>query len=144
MTTSADTHMARPLPEPTDISLPHWEGCRRGQLLFQRCQACSKAVFPPAVICPYCSAAALLWEPSSGVGTVYSYTVVWRPQLPIFDVPYVVAVVQLQEGWHMFSNIVSVNGSTAAAPDSVQVGMPVKVTFIEVEGVMLPYFEAQT
>jgi uncharacterized OB-fold protein len=137
----------RPLPEPTDVSRPHWDGCRRGELLFQRCEGCRRAIFPPALLCPYCNSGALRWEASSGLGTVYSHSVVHRPQQRVFEAPYVVAVVELEEGWHMFTNVVFrdvVNrGSTAVAPQDVVVGMPVKVRYIEVENAVLPCFEAR-
>lgn len=125
----------RPIPTPTEISRPHWDGCRRGELLFQRCGSCASAVFPPALICPTCHAAELAWERSSGRGTVYSHTVVWRPQTPAFQAPYVVGVVELAEGWHMFTNIVG------CPTDTVTVGMAVDVEFVAVDGdAVLPCF----
>jgi uncharacterized OB-fold protein len=123
-----------PVPVPTDLSRPHWDGCSRGELLFQRCGSCAKAVFPPALSCPLCTSLELSWEQSSGRGVVYSHTVVWRPQVPAFEVPYVVAVVAVEEGWHLFTNVVGTD------PATVHAGQPVHVQFVPVGGVTLPYF----
>ena len=124
-----------PLPRPTRLSRPHWEGCREGVLRVQRCRACGQFVFIPQPICTRCQADALDWVASSGRGVVYSYTVVHRPPRPAFAAPYVVAIVELEEGWHMLSNLVDV------APDAVHVGMPVAVRFRAMsDAITLPYF----
>jgi hypothetical protein len=124
-----------PLPRPTSLSRPHWDGCREGVLRVQRCRACGHFVFIPQPICTRCQASALDWVESTGRGTVYSYTVVHRAPRPAFAVPYVVAIVELDEGWHMLSNLVDV------APEQVGVGMPVEVSFRVVsEAITLPCF----
>ena len=75
---------------------------------------------------------------TSGLGTVYSYTVVHRPQRPEFAVPYVVAIVELDEGFHMLTNLVE------CRPEDVEVGMPVVVHFQRMsEAITLPYFKAR-
>ena len=72
---------------------------------------------------------------SSGRGAVYSYTVVHRPPRPAFTAPYVVAIVELEEGWHLLTNLVDV------APEAVTVGMPVEVAFRALsDAITLPYF----
>jgi uncharacterized OB-fold protein len=77
----------------------------------------------------------LEWVTSSGRATVYSYTVVHRPQRPVFAVPYVVVIAELEEGWHMLSNLVDCD------PDDVAVGMPIEVTFRKMsDEITLPYF----
>jgi uncharacterized OB-fold protein len=125
-----------PLPRPTSVSRPHWEGCREGVLRVQRCRACGHYVFIPQPICTRCQADALEWTASSGRGTVYSHTVVHRPPRPAFAAPYVVAIVELEEGWHMLSNVVD------CRPEDVHVGMPVEVTFrVMSEAITLPYFK---
>ena len=86
-----------PVPQPTALSRPHWEGCRRGELLVQRCAECGGYVFTPEPACTHCLADSLEWVPSSGKGTLYSYTVIHRPQRPEFEVPYVGAIVELEE-----------------------------------------------
>lgn len=125
-----------PLPRPTSLSGPHWQGCREGKLLVQRCNNCGSCIFIPQPRCTQCQSGALAWVQSTGRGTVYSFTVVHRPPKPQFEVPYVVAIIELEEGWHMLSNIVD------CPVDEVRVDMPVQVTFREMnEEITLPYFE---
>lgn len=129
--------MSRPLPIPTRVSRPHWEGCVSGNLLVQHCGNCCSYVFPPAEWCPQCFSETLTWEESSGRGTIHSYTTVWRPQSPGFDVPYIVIVVQLEEGWYMTSNLIGTE------PEDVSADMPVEVVFVpESAEITLPMFQA--
>ncbi len=124
-----------PLPQPTVLSQPHWDGCRRGELLVQRCLDCAGYVFIPQHACTHCLSDRLEWVQSSGRGTVYSYTTVYRPQQPAFATPYVSAIVELDEGWHMLTNLI---GLEIAA---VRVGMPVEVEFHAASSeITLPYF----
>ena len=131
--TRADARI--PLPQPTQLSKPHWDGCREGVLRVQRCSDCGVFVFIPQPVCTGCLGGNLTWVESSGRGTLYSYTVVHRPQQPAFDVPYTVAVVELEEGWFMLSNLVDV------LPEAIEIGMPLEVTFREMSSeIALPYF----
>ena len=124
-----------PLPAPTAVSTPHWEGCRRGELMVQRCRACDGYVFIPQPVCTHCLSDDLEWVRSSGRGVVYSYTTVHRPQQPAFTTPYVCAIVEVEEGWHMLTNLVDVE------PGDVRVGLPVEVVFHAFDGrITLPYF----
>jgi uncharacterized OB-fold protein len=124
-----------PLPRPTLVSAPFWDGCGRGELLFQRCECCDKAVFPPALQCRYCGAAELGWERSEGKGSVYSWSVVSRPQTPAFTIPYVAAIVDLDEGYQILSNIIGCD------PADICLGIRLRVEFHEIgENVHLPYF----
>ncbi|MFC9516533.1 Zn-ribbon domain-containing OB-fold protein [Nocardiaceae bacterium NPDC056970] len=124
-----------PLPEPTVLSQPFWDGCVVGELRYQRCTACGRAEFDPNKLCRGCGADTLDWQVSAGRGTVYSYTEVTRPQTPAFTSPYVVVIVELDEGYHMVSNIIG------CVPADVRIGLPVAVEFHEIEhGVVLPYF----
>ena len=86
-----------PPPTPSAHSKPYWDGTRIGELRYQRCEACATPLFDPAVICRKCGSRALRWERSAGLGTVYSWTVVWRPQQPAFVVPYAPAIVADKE-----------------------------------------------
>jgi len=125
-----------PLPRPTALSRPHWDGCRQRILRVQRCADCGEHVFVPQPICTACQADRLEWIESSGRGTVYSHTVVHRPPRPEFDAPYVVAIIELEEGWHMLSNVVG------CEPTEVQVGMAVRVSFRRMsDEITLPVFE---
>ena len=124
-----------PLPRPTALSRPYWEGCRRGELLVQRCQECGHYVFIPQPACTRCLSDRLEWVRSSGRGTVYSYTVVHRPQQPSFAVPYVVGIIEMEEGWYTLTNVVD------CPPESVKVGMPVVVKFQPMsDDITLPMF----
>jgi uncharacterized protein len=124
-----------PLPRPTPVSAPFWDGCGRGELLFQRCKCCDKAMFPPALQCRYCGGSELGWETSGGKGSVYSWSVVWRPQIPAFTIPYVAVIVDLDEGYQILSNIIGCD------PADICLGMRLRVEFHEIGGnVHLPYF----
>ena len=124
-----------PLPTPTAISAPHWEGCRQGELRVQHCRACGKYVFIPQPTCTDCLSSDLDWVTSSGRGQLYSYTVVHRPQQPSFETPYVVAIVELDEGFHMLTNLID------CPEHAIAVGMPLEAVFKPLsEEITLPYF----
>ena len=125
-----------PVPAVTELSRSHWEGCQRGELLVQRCEDCGHYVFTPEVACTACLSDSLAWVPSSGLGVLYSFTVIYRPQRPEFEVPYVGAIVELEEGWHMLSNLVQ------CELNAIEVGMPVEVCFVpRGENILLPMFK---
>lgn len=124
-----------PAPVPGGVSEPYWDGCARGELLFQRCLDCGGATHTPAVMCAHCTSRRLEWERSAGTGTIYSWSVVWRPVSPRFEVPYAPIIVDMAEGWRMLSNLVG------CEHDAVAVGLPVEVEFHALEGgIHLPYF----
>ena len=124
-----------PLPAPTALSAPHWDGCRRGELMVQRCRACGGYVFIPQPACTHCLGGDLEWVRSSGRGVVYSHTAVHRPQQPAFATPYVCAIVEVEEGWHMLTNLVGIE------PCAVRVGLPAEVAFHAIgDRIALPYF----
>ena len=124
-----------PTPVPTEVSAPHWDGARKHALMVQRCADCDRYVFPPERGCYFCLGDDLRWVRSSGLGTVHTFSVVWRPQQPTFSVPYIAAVVHLDEGWYMWTNLVGVD------PEHVSIDMEVQAAFTPVEGgVVLPTF----
>ena len=124
-----------PLPQPTPISAPHWDGCRQGELRVQHCRACEEYVFIPQSTCTRCLSSDLEWVTSTGRGQLYSYTVVHRPQRPSFKTPYVVAIVELEEGFHMLSNLID------CPEDAIRVGMALEAVFEPLsEEITLPYF----
>jgi uncharacterized OB-fold protein len=124
-----------PRPYPSAVSEAYWEGAKRAELLFQRCGACGHAEFDPAILCRKCGSRDLAWERSAGLGTVYSWTVVWRPQQPSFVVPYAPAIVEMDEGYQILANVVGCDVADLA------VGQRVAVEFHPVsEGYALPYF----
>src|SRR5690349_18085744 len=75
------------------LSAPFWEGAVAGELRYVRCAACGRADFPASEHCRYCLEAALEWKVSAGRGSLYSYTVVWRPVTPDFTTPYAPGIV---------------------------------------------------
>ena len=124
-----------PVGPPSPLGLPFWEGAAAGELRYPRCSACGQADFPAAPNCRFCLSDALVWEVSAGHGTVYSYTVVWRPVTPAFVTPYAPVIVELDEGYSIMSNLIGLDS------DDVTVGMRVRVQFAAVgDGLTLPYF----
>ena len=115
----------KPLPAPSAVSAPFWDGLKSGELRLQRCAECQHYVFYPRSVCPHCLSERLDWITASGRGKVYSCTIVRRAMNPAFaeDVPYVFAIVELAEGPRITTNIVN------CAPDDVRVDMPVKATY---------------
>ena len=87
-----------PLPTITQVAAPFWEACRRGVLQVLHCNACGFRTHPPDVVCNSCLSAHVAWMPCAGLGTVVSCSIVWRPSQPSFPVPYVAAIVRLDEG----------------------------------------------
>ena len=121
---------AKPLPRPLspELSRPFWEAARRHELVMPRCKTCDHLFFYPRSECPHCFATNLEWVKVSGRGRLHSYTIVQQPANPAFrdDVPYVYAVVQLEEGPRIVSNIVQCN------PDTLRVDMPLETVFDDV------------
>ncbi|HEX4432049.1 MAG TPA: OB-fold domain-containing protein [Frankiaceae bacterium] len=116
-------------------SEPFWEGAAAGELRFVRCASCGEPDFPAAPHCRNCLKDTLEWQVSAGHGTLYSYTIVWRPVTPDFTTPYAPAVVDLDEGYSMMTNLVGLD------TEQLQVGMRVAVQFETLAGgLSLPYF----
>ncbi len=127
----------RPLPEPSTTTAPFWEACKAQRLLLQQCRACGHIQFYPRSICTACSSDQLEWSAARGTGKVYSYSTVYRALVPGFedDVPYVVAMIELDEGVRLLSQIIY------CEPEAVFIGLRVSVIFEEArEGVVLPKF----
>ena len=119
----------------SQFSIPFWQGCRDGELRYQRCESCGESNFPPTEHCRQCLSAELRWTPSEGRGEVYSWTVVHRPVSPEFEPPYAPAIITLDEGYQMLTNIVGL------APEDLAVGLRVQVQFHAVgPDLTLPYF----
>jgi len=128
----------KPLPVVTELSQPFWEASRRHELCLQRCGSCGAFRYPPAVLCPECLSEEVAWKRVSGRGKVFSFVVFHRLYHPAFeaDLPYTVALVELEEGPRLISNIVS------CPPARVACDMPVEVVFEDVTGeVTLPKFK---
>ena len=122
------TEYAKPLPALTDLNRPFWQSGQHGRLALQRCTACGHVRYPISPFCPRCLSAACEWSDLSGRGTVFSYVVFHRAYHAGFaaDVPYNVALIQLDEGPRLYSNIVDTPN------DSVRIGDAVEVVFEQV------------
>ena len=130
---------AIPVPNPAPESMTYWEGTRTGELRYQRCSTCDTANFGPGLRCSNCQAGALEWQVSAGIGSVFSWTVVWRPQTPAFEVPYAPAIVRMDEGYDMMSALVGIE------PDAIAVDLRVGVEFHQVsDTITLPFFSPRT
>jgi uncharacterized OB-fold protein len=128
----------RPIPESTPETEEFWAGARRGELRIQRCNACGKAYFFPRPFCPHCSSKDVAWFTASGRGKLYSYVINHRPAYGFQDyAPYVIAVVQLDEGPRMMTNIIGVEPT----PENLPIDLPVEVTWEKQDDVItLPIF----
>ena len=108
------------------------------RLVVQECAACGTRRYPATTYCPACRSDASRWIESGGTGKVFSWVVVHHPvpkEAYAGDVPYVVALIDLDEGVRMVSNIVEI------APSAIQANMRVRVRFDDVEpGITLPRF----
>lgn len=134
-------HEGKFLPSPKPATRPYWEACKRHELLIQECSQCGAQQFYPRTICASCSAAELHWVQASGFGTVVSWTIVRHPVSPAYaaDIPYVIALIGLDEGPTMMAQIVD------CEPESVQSGMPVEVCFEDwTPDITMPNFRPRT
>ena len=126
----------RPLPAITPETRHFWEGARSGELRLQKCTACSHIYFPPRPFCPQCASQNVSVVRASGRATLYSYVIHHRP-VPGFVPPYSIAVVQLEEGPRMMTNIVEIEQT----PQALQLDMPLEVVFEKMsEEISLPLF----
>lgn len=126
---------AMPTPAVDRETLPWWQAAAEHRLLVQRCAACRRVRLPPGPLCPACRSFDQTWLEASGCGTVYTYTVVHRAYVPSLALPYVVAVVELEEGPRLTSNLVDVD------PGTVCVGMAVEVVWEDMgPGLAVPRF----
>jgi uncharacterized OB-fold protein len=114
------------LPSPDAETQPYWDAAREEKLLIKRCGACGRAHFYPRPFCPHCWSTDVTWEEASGRGTLYTYSIVHRNDLPPFGerVPYVAAVVDLDEGPRMQTNL-----EGYGSEDDIRIGMAVQVAF---------------
>ncbi|MBO9696915.1 MAG: Zn-ribbon domain-containing OB-fold protein [Sphingopyxis sp.] len=131
------TAYSRPLPVPDSESTPFWDGMREGKLMLQRCASSGEHLFPPVTFCPG-SLEIPEWTETSGKGEIFSWIVVRHPvprDLYADEVPYVVAIVALDEGCRMTGNLVDV------APEDVRAGMKVEIVYNHVTPeITLPAF----
>ena len=126
------------LPRVDEESRGWFEGLARHELWLQRCGSCQTIRFYPRAVCTVCLSSEVVWERASGRGTVYTFTATYQNQSPGFrdELPYVLAYVTLDEGVQMLTNIVG------CPADQVKIGMPVEVTFEDVnDHIAIPRFK---
>jgi uncharacterized protein len=133
------TVTARQIPLANRDTKPFWDGCLRDELLLQRCTVCQAFRHPPSPICHVCLSDQHEWVRASGRGTIYTFVVVHQPLAKGWEtlVPYVVAVIDLDEGPKFLTNMVNV------VPGDVAIGMPVEVVFEAVGEMKMPMFQPQ-
>jgi uncharacterized OB-fold protein len=127
------------LPEPTPETAPYWEGTKAHELRIQYCTECKKHFFYPRIFCPTCMSDAVEWRKVSGKGTLLTYVLSARPAPGFEDeLPYAIAIVKLDEGPHLMSNIVGIE----LTPANLPAGMAVEVVFEDIdEKITLPKFQ---
>lgn len=131
---------ARPLPLTDHVSEGYFAAAAEGRLLFQECAACGHRQFYPRACCTAC-AADTAWKEASGRGTVHTFTIIRQNWAMPFkdDLPYVVAMVELEEGVKMMTNI------THCDPEAIEIGTPVEAYTVKVEdGLGLPFWRPAT
>ena len=126
-------HPAFPIPRPTPLSAPFWDALRQGVMQLQCCDACGAWRWTPQLLCRTCHSDRFTWTATSGRGLLYSYTIVHRPPLPAFTAPYVVAVVELDEGPLMLTNLVQI------APEAIAIGMALTLAPIRLDETITLY-----
>ena len=128
----------KPLPQPNPDTKPFWEGCRKHELRFQKCRNCGHVRWPPSIICPMCYSQDTEWIRASGKGKIYTFAAYHQAFHKAFEngLPYVTAIIELEEGPRLLSNIVG------CKPQDVRCDMPLEVTWEDInEEFSLPKFK---
>jgi len=112
-----------PAPQPNPETKAFWDGAAQGRLLIKKCLACRQVHYYPRAICPFCGSDRTEWQQASGRGSIYSWSVMRRA-----EVPYAIAYVTLEEGVTMMTNIVDCD------LDGIRIGQRVRVVFKPTEG----------
>jgi len=123
-----------PLPQPDALTAPFWEACRRGALEVLACEECGHHFLPPGPCCPHCWSRRFAPREVSGHGRVESFAIYRRTYHPGMPAPYVVALIELDEGPRLISNVVR------CAPEEVAIDMRVEACFEEAGSFTLPRF----
>ncbi|OAH14836.1 Zn-ribbon domain-containing OB-fold protein [Streptomyces jeddahensis] len=118
------------LPEPDAFTRPYWDAAAEGRLLLRRCRSCGRAHHYPREFCPHCWSEDVAWERASGRATLYTWSVVHRNDLPPFGTrtPYVAAVVDLEEGPRMMTEVVE------CEEGALRIGMGLEAAFQALPG----------
>lgn len=133
-----DAATRRP-PSYSELAAPYWDAAAEGRMVIQHCDACDAAIFPPRPLCPTCWSTEISWREATGRARVESFSVVHRAPNETFaaEVPYVVALVLLDEGPRMMTNVVGCD------PENVAIDMRVRAVFTQYDGFVLPQFEPE-
>lgn len=131
--------LVRPRPAVMKETAFFWEGAKAGELRIQECRGCRRLAHPPVVRCPACGSYDLGYRVASGRGTLYSFVEPVHPPMPFMRYPYVVGLVELEEGTRLLTNIVH------CAPEQVRIGMPLELVFQQADPELrLPMFRPAT
>jgi hypothetical protein len=133
------TPYSKPLPVPSEETAPFWEGTKQRELRIPYCRHCQRHFFYPRSFCPHCFGTELEWRKASGRGRLYTYGIQYRPAHPGFmnELPYVTAIVELEEGVRLMTNLVGVEPD----PEKIRCDAPVEVVFEDVtDEITLPKF----
>lgn len=124
------TEHQKPLPNPLhrETSRPFWEAARRHELSLPRCRRCDRVFWYPREVCPHCLSSEIDWVAVSGRGRLHSYTVIHQPANPAFqpDVPYIYAMVELEEGPRLIANLVG------CRPEEARIDLPLVAVYDDV------------
>jgi uncharacterized OB-fold protein len=123
----------KPVPEVTDMNRLYFEGTAQGELRLRSCRRCEARFRFAQEWCPKCWSQELGWVKASGLGRVSHFSIVHQPPSDAFETPYVLALIELDEGVRMMSNV-------RCGPEQVRIGLPVRVTFERRGDVSLPMF----
>lgn len=130
--------MKLPLPSVDPVTEPYWSAASRGEFLLPRCKGCDRFHHHPRRWCPHCWSSDLEWARPSGRGVLLTFSIVHQAPSPAFAVPYVLAVVKLEEGPQLMCNILEID------PDAMRCDLPVEVVFERRGDVALPQFRPRT
>jgi uncharacterized OB-fold protein len=129
----------KPLPTPDPVTKPFWDSLKEHAVKLQRCGGCNQYIYYPRALCPSCMSDDLAWTAVSGRGVVHAFAIPYRHPNQAFasTAPYVVALIELEEGARIMSNLVEVDPT----PEAVKVGMAVEIVYDDVtEEITLPKF----
>ena len=131
--------MHPPTPNLEGLTAEYYGFCARGELRLQRCTDCGRWRHPPRVLCAACRSPRFEWGLTGGRGSLHTWTVIHRPVHPAFadQVPYVLAVVELDEGPRLVSRL------SQAELDELRIGLPLVVTFVRENDVTFPWFSRE-
>ncbi|MEC8202678.1 MAG: Zn-ribbon domain-containing OB-fold protein [Pseudomonadota bacterium] len=124
----------KPVPRPNGDTQPFWDACNEERLVYQSCQSCGHAQFYPRSACVKCESTDLAWKEADPTGTVHTFTIVNRAPSAAFrsDVPYVLALIDLADGFRMMMNV------TDCDPADVAIGKPVRIVYEQRDGQKVP------